>query len=70
MKKKDRVIEREDQGCLERLLKSPFNTQLHPLRTLETATKKRRALKRAANNSVLTRSSASMRQERTQQRQC
>ena len=60
MKKKDRVIEREAQGCLERLLKNAFNTQLHPLRTLKTATKKRRALKKAANNSVLTKSSPSM----------
>jgi hypothetical protein len=30
------------------LLKSGFNTQLQPLRSLETATKKRRALKMRA----------------------
>jgi hypothetical protein len=52
--KKDRVIEREDQGCLERLLKDGFNMQLHELRSLKTATKKRRALRRAAENFVLT----------------
>ena len=48
MKKKDRISEREYQGRLESLLKSAFNTQLQPLRTLETATKKRRALKKKA----------------------
>jgi hypothetical protein len=42
MKKKSRVIERENQGCLERLL----ITQLHTLRSLKTATKRRRALGR------------------------
>jgi hypothetical protein len=52
MKKKDRISEREYQGRLESLLKSAFNTQLQPLRSLETATKKRRALKKkAAKNS-------------------
>ena len=66
MKKKTRVVERETQGRLERSLKNVFNTQLYTLRSLKTATKKRRALKRAANNSVLTKSSASMRGERTQ----
>ena len=58
--KKDRVIEREDQGCLERLLKNDFNRQVHPLRSLKTATMKRRALKRAAKYSALTKSSASI----------
>ena len=48
MKKKDRISEREYQGRLESLLKSAFNTQLQPLRSLETATKKRRALKKKA----------------------
>ena len=66
MDKKSRVIECEDQGCAERLLKNAFNTQLHPLRSLKTATKKRRALKRVANNSVPTKSSASTRRERAQ----
>src|ERR1700675_1290153 len=48
MKMKDRISEREYQGRLESLLKSAFNTQLQPLRSLETATKKRRALKKKA----------------------
>ena len=48
MKKKDRIREREYRGRLESLLKSAFNTQLQPLRSLETATKKRRALKKKA----------------------
>ena len=48
MKKKDRISEREYQGRLEVLLKSTFNTQLQPLRSLDTATKKRRALKKKA----------------------
>jgi len=47
MKMKDRISEREYQGRLESLLKS------------ETATKKRRALKKkVAKNSGLTKSSA------------
>jgi hypothetical protein len=46
------------QGRLKSLLKGAFNTQLQPLRSLETATKKRRALKKkAAKNSGLTKSS-------------
>jgi len=58
MKKKDRIGEREYQGRLKNLLKSTFNTQLQPLKSLETATKKRRALKRkAAEISGFTRSS-------------
>jgi hypothetical protein len=48
MKKEDRISEREYQGRLESLLKSAFNIQLQPLRSLETATKKRRALKKTA----------------------
>jgi hypothetical protein len=48
----------EDQGRLETSLKSAFNTQLQPLRSLKTATKKRRALKKiAAKNSGLAKSS-------------
>jgi hypothetical protein len=59
MKMKDRIGEREYQGRLESLLKSDFNTELQPLRSLETATKKRRALKKkAATNSGFTKSSA------------
>jgi len=58
MKKKDRISEREYQGRLKSLLKSAFNTQLQPLRSLKTATKKRRALKmRAAKHSGFTKSS-------------
>jgi len=33
--KEDRISEREYQGRLESLLKSAFNTQLQPLRSLE-----------------------------------
>ena len=47
MKKKARISEREYQRRLEVLLKSTF-TQLQPLKSLETATKKRRALKKKA----------------------
>jgi hypothetical protein len=58
MKKKDRIREREYRGRLESLLKSAFNTQLQPLRSLETATKKRRGLKKTgAKNSEFTKSS-------------
>jgi hypothetical protein len=58
MKKKDRTSERESQGRLESFLKSAFNTELRPLGSLETATKKRRALKKkAANNSGFTKPS-------------
>jgi hypothetical protein len=57
MKKKDRINEREYQGRLETLLKIAFNTQLQPLKSLKTATKKRRALKKmAARNPGLTKS--------------
>jgi hypothetical protein len=57
--KKDRVIEHR-QERLERALKNNFNWQLDLLRSLNTATKKRRALKRPGENSVLTKSSASL----------
>ena len=40
MEKKDLISEREYQGRHESLPKSAFNTQLQPLRSLETATKK------------------------------
>ena len=57
MKDKDRICEREHQARLESLLKTTFNTQLQPLRSLETATKKRRAQKRkAATDSGFTKS--------------
>jgi hypothetical protein len=48
MKYKDRIGEREYQGRFESLLKSVLNTNLQPLRALETATKKRRAQKKKA----------------------
>ena len=58
MKKKYRISEREYQDRLESLLKSAFNTELQPLRSLETATKRRRALKKkAAKNSGFTKPS-------------
>jgi hypothetical protein len=58
MKKKNRISEREYRNRLESLLKSAFNTQLQPLRSLKTATKKRRALKKkVAKNSRFTKSS-------------
>ena len=59
MKRKDRICEREYHGRLvATLLKSAFNTQLQPLRSLKTATKKRRALKKmVAKNSGFTKSS-------------
>jgi len=56
MKKKGRVIEREDQECLER-----SNMQLNKLRSIQTATKKRRALKKkAAKDSEHTKSSTTV----------
>jgi hypothetical protein len=48
--------EREYQGRFESLLKSVLNTNLQPLRSLETATKKRRAQKKKATDSGLTKS--------------
>ena len=57
MKYKDRISEREYQDRLENLLKNVLNTNLQPLRSLETATKKRRAQKKkAATDSGLTKS--------------
>ena len=57
MKDIDRTSEREYQDRLESLLKNALNTNLQPLRALETATKKRRALKKkAAKNSGFTQS--------------
>jgi len=46
MTKKIQVSESEYQNRLNNLLKGAFNTQLQPLRSLNTATKKRRAAKR------------------------
>ena len=57
MKYKDRIDEREFQDRLESLQKSALNTNLQPLRSLETATKKRRAQKKkAATDSGFTKS--------------
>ena len=53
---KDRIGGREYQDRLDSLLKNGFNTKLQPLRLLETATKKRRAQKKAATDSGFTKS--------------
>jgi hypothetical protein len=45
---KDRITEREYHARLKSLLKDNFNTRLEPLRSLRTATKKRRELKERA----------------------
>jgi hypothetical protein len=50
MKYKDRISEREYQDRLESLLKNALNANLQPLRSLETATKKRRAQKKAVDS--------------------
>jgi len=46
MKLKIQLDEREHQDRLKSLLKDAFNAELQPLRSLETVTKKRRALKK------------------------
>ena len=57
MKYKDRISERDYQDRLEKLLKNVLNANLQPLRSLETATKKRRAQKKkAATDSGFTKS--------------
>jgi hypothetical protein len=56
MKYKDQISERDYQDRLESLLKNTLNTNLQPLRSLETATKKRRAQKKAATDSGGTKS--------------
>ena len=56
MKYNERIGEREYQDRLETLLKTVLNTSLQPLRSLETATKKRRAQKKAATGSGFTKS--------------
>jgi len=57
MKDKDWISERDYQDRLEGQLKDALATQLRPLMSLETATKKRRAQKKkAANNSGFTKS--------------
>ena len=57
MKQKIQLSEREHQDRLKGLLKYGFNTELQPLRSLETVTKKRRALrKREARSARFTKS--------------
>jgi hypothetical protein len=57
MKQKVQVSEREYRDHLKSLLKDAFNAELQPLRSLQTVTKKRRALKkRAATNSAVAKS--------------
>jgi hypothetical protein len=46
MKRNVRVSECEYQDRLKGVLKHAFNTELQPLRSLETVTKKRSALKK------------------------
>jgi hypothetical protein len=46
---KDRISEREYRDRLKSLLKNDFNTQLEPLKSLKTATKKRRELKKKSS---------------------
>jgi hypothetical protein len=50
MKRKDRIGEREHEGHLKSLRTNTFNTQLQPLRSLKTATKKRRELRKQADH--------------------
>jgi hypothetical protein len=52
MKKKIQLDECEYQGRLKSLLKDAFNPELQPLRSLQTVTKKRRALKKTATGSA------------------
>jgi hypothetical protein len=57
MKKNDRINEREYQDRLHHLMKSAFNAQLQPLKSLRTVTQKRRALKKGpSETSGLTKS--------------
>jgi hypothetical protein len=60
MKRKVQVSECEYQDRLRSLLKDAFNTELRPLKSLETVTKKRRALKKNAE-----RNSGSMKSDPT-----
>lgn len=46
------MSEREYEGHLKSLLTSAFNTQLQPLRSLQTATKRRRAMRKRAEKNV------------------
>jgi hypothetical protein len=58
MKQKIQFNECEYRGRLKSLLKDAFNAEVQPLRSLETVTKKRRALKKKdARNPPFTKSS-------------
>jgi hypothetical protein len=46
------MSEREYEGHLKSLLTSAFNTQLQPLRSLKTATKRRRAMRKRVEKKV------------------
>ena len=46
MEKKIQLSEREYRSRLKSLMKDAFNSELKPLRSLQTVTKKRRALKK------------------------
>ena len=46
------MSDREYEGHLKNLLTSAFNTQLQPLRSLQTATKRRRAMRKRAEKKV------------------
>jgi hypothetical protein len=48
MKQNDQISEREFQDRLKGLLQGAFNTQIKRLKSIRTATKKRRALKKKA----------------------
>jgi hypothetical protein len=57
MNKKIQIDECKYQDRLKSLLKDAFNTELRPLKSLETVTRKRRALKKKiAANPGLTKS--------------
>jgi hypothetical protein len=52
MKRKDRINERKYDGHLTTMLTSAFNTELQPLRSLKTATKRRRAMRKRVEKDV------------------
>jgi hypothetical protein len=59
MKQKIQLSESEYRDRLKSLLKDSFNTELQPLKSMETVTKKRRALKKKeAKNSDSAKSGA------------
>ncbi len=67
-KRKAQIDEHEYLDRLKHLLKGAFNTQLQPLRSLETVTRKRRARKvQAAKNSGSAKSGTTLPAERGRQ---